>query len=91
MYRLEAVWDLLTSRPRPEYNKSHTASRRYNNWFIVFMVEEISRFVGGDVDSIIDDFVSWDNEVSSEKLLKLHDLADLFGDDAEAILEELKS
>ena len=58
------------------------------------MAEEISRFVGGDVDSIIDDFVSWDNEVSSENLPKLHevaDLADLFGDDAEAILEELKS
>ena len=58
------------------------------------MAKEISCFVGGDVDSIIDDFVSWDNEVSFEKLPKLHevaDLADLFGDDAEAILEELKS
>ena len=27
---------LLTSRPHPEYNKTHTMSMWYHNWFIVY-------------------------------------------------------
>ena len=86
----------LTSRPRPEYNKSHAVLWRYNNLFIVMATGEdcdaalVSELLGNDVDSVVKDLVLWEQDVTGTPSEFPNDLPELFGDDADVVLEELK-
>ena len=86
----------LTSRPCPEYNKSHAVLWRYNNLFIVMATGEdcdtalVSELLGNDVDSVVKDLVLWEQDVTKTPSEFPNDLPELFGDDADVVLEELK-
>ena len=102
--RQEALSALLTSRPHPEYNKTHTMSKQYHNWFIVYCglkatdKASVVDFLG--IDLLGDEVSGWLGTTSSaievgtsgnHDIIDTTDFEELFGEDASAIVEELKS